>query len=121
MATTAATTTDLIDYDVSWDDILHNVELSYVAVTKVTEEYYTGRYIIISNLTHIKYVINQQNKMCCNHAVPNQNCSINTTKMNYILVFHRWAVFAVKYSGAEYDTASATAFDCDWVYSIIEK
>ena len=39
--------------------------------------------------------------------------------MNRILVFHYWAVFASKDAGAEYDTASATGSDYDWVYSIM--
>ena len=66
-------------------------------------------------------MINSQNKKYRNHARPNQHCYINATKMNHILAFHHWALFAVKDYWVEYDTASATAFDCDWVYSIIEK
>ena len=75
---------------------------------------------MVSNTTHIKDVTNQQNKMYRNYSGPNQSCYINATKMNRILGFHLWAVFAVKYSREEYDTASATAFDCYCVYSIID-
>ena len=39
--------------------------------------------------------------------------------MNCILAFHSWEFFSVKDDGAEYDTANATAFDHDWVDSII--
>ena len=56
-----------------------------------------------------------------NHAGPNQNCYINVNKMDIILAFHRWAVFAVKDDGAEQDTASITTFDCDWVDSIMDE
>ena len=41
--------------------------------------------------------------------------------MNHILEFHRLAVFAVKYTGAEYDTAGVTEFDSDWVEYIIDE
>ena len=41
--------------------------------------------------------------------------------MNCILAFHSWAFFSVKDDGAEYDTANSTAFDHDWVDSIIDE
>ena len=40
--------------------------------------------------------------------------------MNSIFEFHRCEVFAVKYSGEEYDSAGATLFDSDWVDYIID-
>ena len=54
METSAATTTDLIDDDVSWNTILHNFGFSSVAAKKFTEDYSTGRDLTVSNLTHIK-------------------------------------------------------------------
>ena len=39
--------------------------------------------------------------------------------MNRILEFHRYTVFAVKDSGAEYDVTSVAAFDRDWVNYIM--
>ena len=66
-------------------------------------------------------MINSQNKKYRNHARPNQHCYINATKMNHILAFHHWALFSVKDSWVEYDTASVTAFYCYWVDSILDE
>ena len=41
--------------------------------------------------------------------------------MNRILEFHRYTVFAVKDSGAEYYVASVTAFYRDWVDYIMDE
>ena len=73
---------------VTYNAILHNFGFSDVAVTKFTENYCTSRELMISNTTDIKEVINQQNKMYRNHAIPNQHCYTNATKMNRILGFH---------------------------------
>ena len=110
-----------MDNDVSWEAIIHNFGFTDIAVTKFTDNYLTGRYLMVYNLAHIKYVINQQNKIYRNHAGPNQRCYINAIKMNLVLILHRWAVLYLKYSGAEYDTVSATVFDHGWVYSIIDE
>ena len=108
-----------MDDGVSWLSILHSFVLLDVTVTKFTDYYYTGRGLMVSNTTQIKDVINHHNKMHRNHTGLYQNCYINATNMNRILEFHRWAVFAIKYFGEEYDIVSDTAFDCDWVESII--
>ena len=41
--------------------------------------------------------------------------------MNHILELHRYTIFAVKDSGAEYDVASVDAFDCEWVDCIMDE
>ena len=120
MATVAATITDLMYDNVSWNYILHNFGLLDVEVTKFTDDYSTGRELMVYNPTHIKDVINQQNNIYLNYAGPNQCGYINATMINRIFEFHLWAGFSVKYSRVEYYTVSSTASDCDWLDYIID-
>ena len=76
---------------------------------------------MVSNLIQIRDGINQQNKMYRNHDVPKQRSYIKATKINLILKFHHWAVFAVNDDVFECDTASSTSFDRDCVDSIIHE
>ena len=62
METAAETTTEIMDYDTSWNIILHNFGFSNVAVTKFTDDYSNGRNLMVSNTTHINDEINQQKK-----------------------------------------------------------
>ena len=57
--TSAETITDLMGKDVSWYAMIHNLLFSAVAVTKFTDNYSTGRYLMLSNPKHIKDVINK--------------------------------------------------------------
>ena len=41
--------------------------------------------------------------------------------MNLILELHRYTVFSLKDTGAEYDVASVSAFDRDWVDYIMDE
>ena len=90
-------------------------------VTKFTDDYSTGRDIMVSSTTHIKDVINQQNKMYCNHAILKQCCCINMTTTNLILAFQHWLIFAIIDAGEEYIVASVTVFDYDCADSIIDE
>ena len=74
-----------------------------------------------SSTTQITSVIDAQNKMYRMHATVNQRCYINTAKKNRILAFYRWTIFAVKDAQAEYDDASAAAFDLDWINYIVDE
>ena len=85
METAEATITNLMDDNVYWGAILHKFVLSAVAVKKFTDKYSAGRYLMVSNITQINNVINQQKKMYHNHAGTNHHCYINATKINHIL------------------------------------
>ena len=85
-----------MDDDLSWNAIIHNFGFLTVAVTKFTDDYSTSRYLMVYNTTQIKYMINEQNKIHFNRAVPNQRCYINGTAINRLVEFQRWVVFAVK-------------------------
>ena len=83
-----------MDDNVYWDAILHNFELSSFVVTKFTEDYSTGRDLMVSNPKHIKDMINRHNKIYRNHAGPDKHCYTNNTKINHILAFHCLAFFS---------------------------
>ena len=74
-----------------------------------------------SNVEHIKYVVNLQNKMYRSHATALHRCYINTAQLNRILAFYNWTVYAIKDAHAKYDENNIAAFDHTWINSIIDS
>ena len=111
---------DLMDDEPSFGTILLNFGLSLRARNHLTEDYPTANDLMASNVDQIKSVVYNQNKTYRNHTTVNQRCYINTAQLNRVLAFYRWTVFAVKDAQASYDTASAVAFDLDWINSTVD-
>ena len=104
----------------SFGTILVNFGLTQRAKDCLTEDFPTSNDLMASNVEQIKSVVTNQNKMYRSHATVGQRCYINTAQLNRILAFYRWTIFAVKDAQAQYDAASAAAFDLDWIISIVD-
>ena len=112
---------NLMDSEPAWLTIMDNFGLSVQSRNRLSEDYSTARDLMTSNAEQIKSVISTQNKIYRNHPTVNQRCHINTAQLNRTLAFYRWTVFTIKDAEAEYDDASAAAFDMGWINSVVDE
>ena len=112
---------DLMADEAAWRTLLRNFDLQALAINRFAEDYNVANDLMASNVNQIKSVASTQNKMYRNHTDANLRCYINTAQLNRVLAFHKWTTYAIKDAGEEYDDASATAFDLDWVNSIVDE
>ena len=112
---------DIMDHEESFQTILAAFNLSIRSRTRFCEDFPTARALMASNLSEIKAVILNQNKIFRHHTVQNQRCYITATQQNRILAFYRWTVFAIKEAGAKYNVTTVAEFNLDWISSICES
>ena len=120
MAAAANANIDMMEDDQSFENILDNFGLSQRARNRLLEDFPTANDLMASNTDQIKAVVANQNKLYRSHSTVNQRCYVNTTQLNRVLAFYRWTVFAIKDAKAEYDVASAVAFDLNWINSVVD-
>ena len=115
------TTVNLMGSVLAWATILDNFGLTPRAITWFTEDYTKPSELMASNPEQIKAIVSNKNKMYRSHATANQRCYINTAQLNHVLIFYRWAVFAIKDGQVEYEEVDAATFDHNWINSIVDE
>ena len=90
-----------MDSDQSFETILTSFGIIQRATNRLTEDYVTANDLMASNVEQIKSVVNLQNNMYRRHATALHRCYINTAKLNCILAFYKWTVYAIKDAHAE--------------------
>lgn len=109
---------NIADAENAFNTILMGFGLTNRAATRLREDYPTIRDLAKSEEKSVKDMIYNQNKSFPMHEAANQRCYINDLQCQHILIFRRWAVYAIIEGGAEYSENNLADFTLAWLDSI---